>query len=73
METYLASNIFLPKINNEIEAGIDLNQTFIKNIRKLNKFVMVMFSEDTMITPKTAAVSSHKFQTFSSLSPAHPL
>ena len=32
------------------------NQTYITNLQKLKNFVMVMFTEDTMVQPKESEV-----------------
>jgi len=45
---YLTGNIFLPDINNALSTK---NQTYKNNILKLSNFVMVRFTEDTMVQP----------------------
>ena len=51
LEKYLSSNIFLPYLNKEID-GPD---TLFKNLKTLEKFVMVRFEDDDMVVPgKTA-------------------
>lgn len=45
---YLSGNIFLPDINNALPTK---NQTYKNNILKLSNFVMVKFTEDTMVQP----------------------
>ncbi|KAI3642951.1 hypothetical protein MP228_012506 [Amoeboaphelidium protococcarum] len=52
LDSYLWSNIFLPDINNE-KAG--KNEAYKNNMLKLNKLVLVMFSNDTMAIPKETA------------------
>ncbi|KAJ3033398.1 hypothetical protein HK097_004856 [Rhizophlyctis rosea] len=51
-EEYIAGNIFLPDINNELP---DKNETYIQNLKSLNKFVMIQFEEDDMVVPKESA------------------
>ena len=51
-ETYLKDNIFLPDVNNE---GAQKNHQYKANMLKLEKFVMTMFTEDTMVVPKESA------------------
>jgi len=46
---YLADNIFLPDINN---AGSNKNQQYKDNMLSLANFVMVKFTEDTMVQPR---------------------
>ncbi|PSN48526.1 Palmitoyl-protein thioesterase 1 [Blattella germanica] len=46
-EEYKSKSIFLADINNERAK----NQTYIKNLMKLNTFVMVKFNNDTMVEP----------------------
>jgi len=46
--TYVSSCVFLPDINNEREAK---NITYKENLISLNKFVMVKFTEDSMVQP----------------------
>jgi len=48
VKAYLAGNIFLPDINNALPTK---NQTYKNNILKLSNFVMVRFTEDTMVQP----------------------
>ncbi|XP_070555652.1 palmitoyl-protein thioesterase 1-like [Ptychodera flava] len=47
-ELYRNKSIFLADINQEKV----VNPTYKANLQKLNKFVMVQFSEDTMVQPK---------------------
>jgi len=46
---YRRDNIFLPGLNNELATK---NETYKRNLMSLNKFVMVKFSHDTMVTPR---------------------
>ena len=52
LESYLESSNFLADINNEREVK---NETYKKNMKKLDKFAMYMFSEDVTVTPKETA------------------
>lgn len=47
-EEYRQKSSFLSGINNEVF----INQTYIENLDKLEKFVMVMFLNDTIVQPK---------------------
>lgn len=47
-EEYRNASVFLADINQEVA----LNQTYKANLMKLKNFVMVKFSEDTMVDPK---------------------
>ncbi|XP_067640056.1 palmitoyl-protein thioesterase 1 [Eurosta solidaginis] len=47
-EQYRQSSTFLSIINNEVY----INRTYIENLNKLKKFVMVMFLNDTIVQPK---------------------
>ncbi|XP_071835867.1 palmitoyl-protein thioesterase 1-like [Apostichopus japonicus] len=47
-EEYRTASVFLADINQETT----VNKDYKTNLQKLNKFVMVMFSEDTMVQPK---------------------
>lgn len=51
-ETYLARNAFLPDVNNE---GALKNPAYKANLLRLERFVMVRFSEDTVVVPKDSA------------------
>ncbi|KAI8334636.1 palmitoyl-protein thioesterase [Chlamydoabsidia padenii] len=53
-EGYLESNIFLPKINNEVEQKYR-NTTYKNHMTSLDTFVMIKFSDDTMIKPPESA------------------
>lgn len=55
LDTYLRQNIFLPDINNEL--GIK-NETYKKNLKSLNKLVLIRFTEDITVVPKDSAVST---------------
>lgn len=46
-ETYKNSSTFLADINNERS----MNKTYIENLQKLNKFVMVRFNKDSVVQP----------------------
>ncbi|XP_031632182.1 palmitoyl-protein thioesterase 1 isoform X2 [Contarinia nasturtii] len=46
-EIYRKSSTFLSDINNEL----NINQTYVENLKKLNKFVLVKFSNDTIVQP----------------------
>ncbi|XP_004535042.1 palmitoyl-protein thioesterase 1 [Ceratitis capitata] len=47
-EEYRQKSSFLSNINNEVF----INQTYIDNLNKLEKFVMVLFLNDTIVQPK---------------------
>lgn len=47
---YLREGHFLPYINNEVEGG--RNSTYTHNFRALEKLVLVMAADDTMVHPK---------------------
>lgn len=49
LENYLEHSNFLADINNEREVK---NKTYKKNMKKLDKFAMYMFSEDVTVIPK---------------------
>jgi palmitoyl-protein thioesterase len=44
-EAYLAGNIFLPLLNNQV----DVNEVYIDRIKSLNLFGMIRFDADTMV------------------------
>ncbi|KAG8858007.1 hypothetical protein FRB96_005498 [Tulasnella sp. 330] len=48
--TYLQRNHWLPTINNEIASS--RNETYAKNFATLDNLVLVVFSNDTTVTPK---------------------
>jgi len=48
---YVEHNIWLPGINNE---GPNKNDTYKQNLMSLNSFVMVQFTEDTMVQPRSS-------------------
>ena len=52
LDAYLENSNFLADVNNE-RAG--KNATYVANMKKLEKFVMYMFSEDTTVIPKESA------------------
>lgn len=62
---YLARNHFLPNINNELPEDYGLpsitvptsgrNETYAKNLASLNKFIMVLFTEDKTVVPKESS------------------
>ncbi|KAL8906604.1 MAG: hypothetical protein Q9207_001928 [Kuettlingeria erythrocarpa] len=52
LEGYLENSNFLADINNERKVK---NATYKENLKKLSKFVMYMFSEDTTVVPKESA------------------
>lgn len=52
---YLERNQFLPNLNNEN----DENDEYKQNLRSLDKFVMIRFSEDVMIKPGYTAVGGY--------------
>lgn len=57
MDRYLRQSVFLADINNE---GSVWNATYATNMRKLNKLILLMFNNDTMVVPKETAVRSFK-------------
>ncbi|EGG21366.1 palmitoyl-protein thioesterase 1 [Cavenderia fasciculata] len=48
-QEYLDKSVFLADINN---AGPTKNETYKKNLITLNEFVLVQFTEDTMVVPR---------------------
>jgi palmitoyl-protein thioesterase len=52
LDEYLASNVFLTSINNELS---DKNETYKENLASLENFVLIMFTEDTTSIPKESA------------------
>lgn len=52
LDEYLENSNFLADINNEREVK---NETYKTNLKKLKKFVMFMFDEDTTVVPKESA------------------
>ena len=52
LDNYLEHSNFLADINNERELK---NVTYKQNLKKLEKFVMFMFSDDTTVVPKESA------------------
>lgn len=51
-ETYLENSIFLADANNEQN---EKNETYIENIKTLEKLVLIMFSQDETVVPKESA------------------
>lgn len=47
-ENYKNQSTFLADINNELT----INENYINNLQKLQRFVMVQFTEDTIVQPK---------------------
>lgn len=52
LERYLESSNFLADVNNEREVK---NGTYKRNMQRLKRFVMYMFSEDTTVIPPESA------------------
>ncbi|CAO3648542.1 unnamed protein product [Cunninghamella echinulata] len=52
IEKYLERNIFLPSINNELTIK---NKTYHDHLSSLENFIMIKFSNDTMIKPAESA------------------
>ena len=52
LEAYLQSSNFLADVNNERKTK---NVTYKENMKKLDKFAMYMFSDDTTVIPKESA------------------
>lgn len=50
-EVYQRESTFIANINNEL----DENEDYVENLQKLEKFVMVKFSNDTMVTPRESS------------------
>lgn len=46
-DAYLAGNIFLPDLNNELE----INMTYIERLKSLNMFAMIQFDQGTILEP----------------------
>ncbi|KAL9001388.1 MAG: hypothetical protein Q9188_005482 [Gyalolechia gomerana] len=53
LDGYLENSNFLADINNE---RAEKNDTYKANLKKLKKFVMFMFEEDTTVVPKESAL-----------------
>lgn len=47
-DKYRKHSTFLADINNEL----NVNQTYIDNLRRLNRLVLVKFANDTIVVPK---------------------
>ncbi|KAL8946910.1 MAG: hypothetical protein Q9222_006755 [Ikaeria aurantiellina] len=60
LEGYLENSNFLADINNERE---EKNATYKENLKKLERFVMYIFSEDTTVVPKESAFFAEYNQT----------
>ncbi|KAI8088946.1 Alpha/Beta hydrolase protein [Halteromyces radiatus] len=54
LQDYLDRNIFLPQINNQVEEKFK-NNTYRDHLGNLETFVMIKFTEDTMIKPPESA------------------
>ena len=52
MDDYLEHSNFLADVNNE---RVVKNATYVKNMKKLRKFVSYMFKDDTTVIPKQSA------------------
>ncbi|KDN38646.1 alpha/beta-hydrolase [Tilletiaria anomala UBC 951] len=50
-QNYQEKNHFLADINNELQ----VNQTYIKNLKSLDNFVMLMFDKDITVEPKRSS------------------
>lgn len=50
-EEYKAGSTFLADINNELE----INEDYVARLQSVRKFVMVMFSNDSMVTPRESS------------------
>lgn len=50
-EVYQSGSTFLADINNEKE----INSEYVENLQKIDKFVMVKFSQDTMVEPRESS------------------
>lgn len=48
---YQAGSTFLADINNEV----DINSDYVDNLQKVQKFIMVMFSKDSMVAPRESS------------------
>jgi palmitoyl-protein thioesterase len=51
LDEYRASSLFLANINNEVS----VNETFRANLASLNRFVMFMFTRDSMVQPRESS------------------
>ncbi len=60
LENYLEYSNFLADVNNERELK---NATYKENLGRLEKFVMFVFSEDTVVVPKESAWFGEKNST----------
>lgn len=50
--TYQEQSTFLANINNEY----NVNEDYVENLQKIERFVMVMFSNDSMVTPRESSL-----------------
>lgn len=50
-EEYKAGSTFLADINNEV----DVNDDYVQRLQAIDKFVMVKFSNDSMVTPRASS------------------
>lgn len=66
LPAYLSRNHFLPNVNNELPEDYGLsgtstaptterNTTYATNLKSLNKFIMVLFTEDKTVVPKESS------------------
>lgn len=53
LESYLEHSAFLADINNERPEG--RNETYKENLQSLERFIMVMFDDDTTLVPKQSS------------------
>ncbi|CAO3588224.1 unnamed protein product [Absidia cylindrospora] len=53
-EAYLEHNIFLPRLNNQVESKYR-NTTYRDSLSSLESFTMIKFADDTMIKPPESA------------------
>ena len=59
MDDYLASNIFLPDINNEREVKI---ATYADNLASLERLVLYRFEKEYTVVPRGRCTTSAGFQ-----------
>lgn len=52
LENYLENSNFLADVNNE---RVEKNETYRENLKKLDRFAMYMFEDDTTVIPKESA------------------
>merc|ERR1712078_433518 len=53
LKQYLHKNIFLPRINNELEVK---NATYSRHIQSLDLFLMFMWQNDTVVVPRESSL-----------------